>query len=139
MAPLLTTLLLALLLPGHAAAASAGDGTAPHQAAQQEDPERVYIDATAAVDVYHCLPQRDADKNDRLDNLELKQRTSEECVLELVRGMLRFNPLRRDKPMQSKDLFLNCLNNNGFKTPTEEELDDLKNEDLTEMNEIKKK
>ena len=67
MAPLLTTLLLALLLPGHAAAASAGgDGTAPRQAAQQEDPERVYIDATAAVDVYHCLPQRDADKNELL-------------------------------------------------------------------------
>ena len=68
MAPLLATLLrllVALLLPGHAAAASAGGGPT-RQAAQQEEPERVYIDATAAFDVYHCLSQRDADKNELL-------------------------------------------------------------------------
>ena len=77
--------------------------------------------------------------NERFNNLDLKGRTSEECVLEVVRGMIRFNPLRRDTPMKSKDLFLECLNQNGFKTPTEEELEDLKNDDLKEMNEIKKK
>ena len=77
--------------------------------------------------------------NERFDNMDLKARTSEECVLEVVRGMIRFNPLRRDTPMKSKNLFLECLNKNGFKTPTEEELEDLKNDDLKEMNEIKKK
>lgn len=76
--------------------------------------------------------------NDHFDNLDLKSRSSEECVLEVVRGMLRFNPHRRDKPMQSKEMFLQCLNKVGFKTPTEEELADLKNDDLVEMNEIKK-
>lgn len=76
--------------------------------------------------------------NERFDNMDLQQRTTEECVLEVVRGMIRFNPLRRDTPMKSKKIFLDCLNSNGFKTPTEEELEDLKHDDLKEMNEIKK-
>ena len=77
--------------------------------------------------------------NDHFEQMDLAGRSSEECVLEVFRGMIRFNPLRRDKPLQSKEIFLECLNKVGFKTPTQEELDDLKNDDLQEMNEIKKK
>lgn len=75
--------------------------------------------------------------NDRLDNLDLKDRSTEECIMKVVRGMLRFNPLRRDKPLESKDILLNCLAKLGFKTPTEEEIDELREEGHTEVNEIK--
>lgn len=77
--------------------------------------------------------------NERLDNMDLQSRSTEECVLEVVRGMLRFNPLRRDPPLKSKDILLECLEKNGFKTPTEEELEDLKHDGMTEVNEIKEK
>jgi serine/threonine protein kinase len=49
-----------------------------------------------------------------LREMNLDEKTEENCVVDIVKGMIRLNPLKRRKPLASIKRFLNCLKEIGY-------------------------
>lgn len=57
----------------------------------------------------------------RLREMDLTEKTEENCVIDIVKGMIRLNPLKRRKPMTSIRRFLKCLKEIGYLIGDQEE------------------
>jgi serine/threonine protein kinase len=52
----------------------------------------------------------------RMNDMDLSEKTTENCVLEVVRGMMTFEPTQRELPLTSKSKLMTCLSKLGYNT-----------------------